>query len=239
MNLSTMTQEALTELYDNYIPQFDNTYKVEIFPYGNISNSIDEINLDDYICFHTTKVSFNGESLSLERDSVTKQFKLKNTDSFSRTNTLSLTWRECNGWKVKRYHDAWIGCIYDRKNDRYISYPVKESEGNTAKDILYRKIRITFPYNSSNLPREGEAYIEFLKVLPNTSGSIELGYNPTSNIVSHTINYYVTDWQFSIPSSAGIFQGNVISSQGNTIPSGVFQGSEGIFQGNTISSGRF
>ena len=82
MNLSTMTQEALTELYDNYIPQFDNTYKVEIFPYGNISNSIDEINLDDYICFHTTKVSFNGESLSLERDSVTKQFKLKNTDSF-------------------------------------------------------------------------------------------------------------------------------------------------------------
>ena len=67
MNLSTMTQEALTELYDKYIPQFDNTYKVEIFPYGN-SSSIKGINLDTYICFHATKVSFNGESLSLERD---------------------------------------------------------------------------------------------------------------------------------------------------------------------------
>lgn len=196
MNLSTMTQEALTELYDKYIPQFDNTYKVEIFPNGN-NHSIGNINLDNYICFHTTKVSFNGESLSLERDPVTKQFKLQNTNSFNRTNTLSLTWRECNGWEVKRYHDAWIGLIYDRNNDRYHSFPIDKNNNKTAQKVLYRNIRVTFPCQTSFSSKDKEAYIEFMDVLPNTSGSIELGYNTTSNIVSHTINYYVTDWSFS------------------------------------------
>lgn len=201
MNLSTMTRDALTELYDNYIPQFDNIYKVEIFPNGN-NPSIADINLDKYICFHTTKVSFNGESLSLERDPVTKQFKLKNTDSFSRTNTLSLTWRECNGWEVKRYHDAWMGLIYDRKNDCYNSFPIDENNNENAQKKLYRNIRVTFPYYDTSLSSGAqEAYIQFLKVLPNTSGSIELGYSSTSNIISHTINYYVTDWDFVIPSS--------------------------------------
>lgn len=201
MNLSTMTQEALTELYDKYIPQFDNTYKVEIFPYGN-SSSIKGINLDidTYICFHATKVSFNGESLSLERDPVTKKFKLKNTDSFSRTNTLSLTWRECSGWKVKRYHDAWMGLIYDRENDCYNSFPINKPEEDTARNKLYRNIRVTFPYETSSSRDDREIYVDFLDVLPNTSGSIDVGYNSTSNIVSHTINYYVTDWKFSVPS---------------------------------------
>ena len=193
MDLDILTNEALIELYDNYTPQYSNLYKVEIFSNG-YTTALDGINLKDYICFHTTKVSFNGESLSLDRDSVTKMFKLKNQDSYTRTNTLSLSWRECDGWKVKRYHDKWIGLIYDRKNDCYKSFDIKGE--NTASRLLYRKIRVTFPYNIKENPKE-EAYIDFFNVLPSNSGNIALEYNTTSSIMTHNIDYYVTDWGFS------------------------------------------
>ena len=193
MDLDILTNEALIELYDNYTPQYSNLYKVEIFSNG-YTTALDGINLKDYICFHTTKVLFNGESLSLDRDSVTKKFKLKNQDSYNRTNTLSLSWRECDGWKVKRYHDKWIGLIYDRKNDCYKSFDIKGE--NTASRLLYRKIRVTFPFNIKENPKE-EAYIDFFGVLPSNSGNISLEYNTTSSIMTHSIDYYVTDWGFS------------------------------------------
>lgn len=193
MDLDILTNEALIELYDNYTPQYSNLYKVEIFSNG-YTTALDGINLKDYICFHTTKVSFNGESLSLDRDSVTKMFKLKNQDSYTRTNTLSLSWRECDGWKVKRYHDKWMGLIYDRKNDCYKSFDIKGED--TASRLLYRKIRVTFPYNIKENPKE-EAYIDFFDVLPSNSGNIALEYNTTSSIMTHNIDYYVTDWGFS------------------------------------------
>ena len=193
MDLDILTNEALIELYDNYTPQYSNLYKVEIFSNG-YTTALDGINLKDYICFHTTKVSFNGESLSLDRDSVTKMFKLKNQDSYTRTNTLSLSWRECDGWKVKRYHDKWMGLIYDRKNDCYKSFDIKGED--TASRLLYRKIRVTFPYNIKENPKE-EAYIDFFNVLPSNSGNIALEYNTTSSIMTHNIDYYVTDWGFS------------------------------------------
>ena len=193
MDLDILTNEALIELYDNYTPQYSNLYKVEIFSNG-YTTALDGINLKDYICFHTTKVSFNGESLSLDRDSVTKMFKLKNQDSYTRTNTLSLSWRECDGWKVKRYHDKWMGLIYDRKNDCYKSFDIKGE--NTASRLLYRKIRVTFPFNIKENPKE-EAYIDFFGVLPSNSGNISLEYNTTSSIMTHSIDYYVTDWGFS------------------------------------------
>ena len=193
MDLDILTNEALIELYDNYTPQYSNLYKVEIFSNG-YTTALDGINLKDYICFHTTKVLFNGESLSLDRDSVTKKFKLKNQDSYTRTNTLSLSWRECDGWKVKRYHDKWIGLIYDRKNDCYKSFDIKGE--NTASRLLYRKIRVTFPFNIKENPKD-EAYIDFFGVLPSNSGNISLEYNTTSSIMTHSIDYYVTDWGFS------------------------------------------
>ena len=193
MDLDILTNEALIELYDNYTPQYSNLYKVEIFSNG-YTTALDGINLKDYICFHTTKVSFNGESLSLDRDSVTKMFKLKNQDSYTRTNTLSLSWRECDGWKVKRYHDKWMGLIYDRKNDCYKSFDIKGED--TASRLLYRKIRVTFPFNIKENPKE-EAYIDFFNVLPSNSGNIALEYNTTSSIMTHNIDYYVTDWGFS------------------------------------------
>lgn len=205
MNLYTSTNEALTEIYDSYYPQYDNLYTVEI-SYPTEEISIEGFNLENYIKFHATKVSFNGESLSLERDPITKRFKLKNTDSYSRTNTLDITWRECDGWKVKRYHDSWVGLIYNRKDDHYWSQDVPLA-GNLNNKI-YRTITITFPYEMNSPIRERqnsinsedysyrELKLRFSEVLPNTTGNISVGYSTTSNIVSHSLSYYITDWDF-------------------------------------------
>ena len=206
MNLYTSTNEALTEIYDSYYPQYDNLYTVEISSPSTEEISIEGFNLENYIKFHATKVSFNGESLSLERDLITKRFKLKNTDSYSRTNTLDITWRECDGWKVKRYHDSWVGLIYNRKDDHYWSQDVPLA-GNLNNKI-YRTITITFPYEMNSPIRERqnsinsedysyrELKLRFSEVLPNTTGNISVGYSTTSNIVSHSLSYYITDWDF-------------------------------------------
>ena len=206
MNLYTSTNEALTEIYDSYYPQYDNLYTVEISSPSTEEISIEGFNLENYIKFHATKVSFNGESRSLERDPITKRFKLKNTDSYSRTNTLDITWRECDGWKVKRYHDSWVGLIYNRKDDHYWSQDVPLA-GNLNNKI-YRTITITFPYEMNSPIRERqnsinsedysyrELKLRFSEVLPNTTGNISVGYSTTSNIVSHSLSYYITDWDF-------------------------------------------
>ena len=206
MNLYTSTNEALTEIYDSYYPQYDNLYTVEISSPSTEEISIEGFNLENYIKFHATKVSFNGESLSLERDLITKRFKLKNTDSYSRTNTLDITWRECDGWKVKRYHDSWVGLIYNRKDDHYWSQDVPLA-GNLNNKI-YRTITITFPHEMNSPIRERqnsinsedysyrELKLRFSEVLPNTTGNISVGYSTTSNIVSHSLSYYITDWDF-------------------------------------------
>ena len=213
MNLYTSTNEALTEIYDSYYPQYDNLYTVEISSPSTEEISIEGFNLENYIKFHATKISFNGESLSLERDPITKRFKLKNTDSYSRTNTLDITWRECDGWKVKRYHDSWVGLIYNRKDDHYWSQDVPLA-GNLNNKI-YRTITITFPYemNSPIRKRQNsinsedysyrELKLQFSEVLPNTTGNISVGYSTTSNIVSHSLSYYVTDWDFLEPDDIG------------------------------------
>ena len=189
MNLYTSTNEALTEIYDSYYPQYDNLYTVEISSPSTEKISIEGFNLENYIKFHATKVSFNGESLSLERDPITKRFKLKNTDSYSRTNTLDITWRECDGWKVKRYHDSWVGLIYNRKDDHYWSQDVPLA-GNLNNKI-YRTITITFPYEMNSPIRERqnsinsedysyrELKLRFSEVLPNTTGNISVGYSTT------------------------------------------------------------
>ena len=206
MNLYTSTNEALTEIYDSYYPQYDNLYTVEISSPSTEEISIEGFNLENYIKFHATKVSFNGESLSLERDPITKRFKLKNTDSYSRTNTLDITWRECDGWKVKRYHDSWVGLIYNRKDDHYWSQDVPLA-GNLNNKI-YRTITITFPYEMNNPIRERqnsinsedysyrELKLRFSEVLPNTTGNISVVYSTTSIIVSLSLSYYITDWDF-------------------------------------------
>lgn len=208
MNLYTNTNEALTEIYDSYSPQYDNIYTVEISS-ATRGVYIEGLDLENYIKFHATKVSFNGESLSLERDPVTKRFKLKNTDSYSRTNTLEITWRECDGWKIKRYHDDWVGLIYNRKDDHYWSQDVPLA-GNINNKI-YRTITIAFPYEmdrpiiGGQNPTNSENYfykelkLSFYEVLPNTTGNISVGYSPTSNIVSHSLSYYITDWDFLYP----------------------------------------
>lgn len=190
-----VTNRELSELYTNYKPAYDNLYKVEIFSADGyaFAPGVNDINLTNYISFHTYSVSFNGESLSLERDALTKRFKLKTSNSYSRTDTLTLGWRENVSWEVKQYHDNWLAKFYNRETDNYISYDKEPESRNSANAQLYRNIRVTLMNEEQDESKY--KYVIFKNVLPNTTGGISLGWKETPSIVSHSITYYVTEWE--------------------------------------------
>lgn len=136
--------------------------------------------MNNYLKFQSPSVSFNGESLNLERNFATKKFHLSNS-SYQRTNELSISWRESDDWRVKRYHENWIDLFYDRKNDYYLSHDDPYEEG------LYRTITVKLGNKQG---------IRFNNVIPQTTGGLNLSWSTSPTIVSHSISYYVEDWEW-------------------------------------------
>lgn len=220
--MGTINSNNINSLYNDYNPAFDNLYTVEISTYsssGKLGKGLDskgtsgtrgeELNLiGDYIKLHATAVQFNGESLQLERNEVTKNFQLSD-NAYTRTDTLSITWRESDEWIVKKYHDEWLSLFYNKEGDHYWSYPrtysSTEPNINVAgyvslenKDI-YRRFVITLPINKggNSSSRYFENKVTFEYVLPNSSGGLNLGWKSKGDVVSHQMNYYVTKWEMS------------------------------------------
>lgn len=187
MGLETISN--LTDVYLNYKPAYNNLYGIEIF---SVDGTTDVMN--DYIQFHATNVTFNGESLNLNRNEVTKLFAVSESNTYSRTNDLSITWRENADWDVKKYHEDWIALFYDREKDQYLSADTK----HPARE-RYRKIVITLPSSSST-----DKVLKFTleDVLPKTMGNLNLGWGPQANIITHSMSYYPTKWSWSSESVA-------------------------------------
>lgn len=182
--LGVENKDFIKNIYE-YSPAVNNLYKVEIFPYS----SEDITDLSNHLKFHSTNVDFNGESLSLKRNDITKRFQLESTLPYKRTDNLSITIRESDKWMIKKYHEKWLSCFYDRDNDCFIS-----ADGiNHKLEFLYRKIRVTLPSSSS--VTNDKNVITFI-VLPSNSGDLKLGWGSSSKIVSHSIIYYVEDWHW-------------------------------------------
>lgn len=192
----------ISSIYNDYHPAFKNLYKIEIYP--GTSESVTE-DIKTYIGLHATSVMFNGETLNMERNEVTKNFQLSGGSPYQRTNELTITWREDEFWKVKEYHDDWLECLYDRDSDCFISYPLNPNEtvvrdlnsNNIYKNIrisrndLFRNIKITLPDHLS----KDAVFIEFNSILPKNTGGIDLGWGSSSDIIRHSISYYVTEWK--------------------------------------------
>lgn len=183
-----VTSSELSTIYNDYSPAFDNLYTVEIFHIGVPSTSRYQDDISTHIKFHAPSVQFGGESLSLIRNSITKKFQLSD-DEFTRVDKLSITWRESDDLRVKKYHDEWLRLFYDRENDYFLSYPYNGID----KRYLYRDIEITLPHNSGD---KKEKFI-FSDVLPNTSPGLSLSWKNNGGIISHSLDYYVTDWKLS------------------------------------------
>lgn len=189
-----ITTHTITELYTNYKPAFNNLYKIEMT--NIVEGENDE--LDKYVTLHAYNVQFGGESLQLTRNTVTKQFQLNDTDAYKRTDTLTIQWRENDDWEVKRYHENWIAMFYDKENDHYISYPYTKNNVTYNKEAIYRTFTITLPVNGTFGEDTSSGYrqIRFNGVLPQDAPGIALGWATQANIVTHSINYYVTSWEW-------------------------------------------
>ena len=165
------TSQHISSLYD-YKPAYKNLYKIEIL--GDEDRSI-----SDYCLLHATQVTFNGETLTLQRNPVTKQFTLPGkTEAFKLADDLRITWRENDLWKVRQFHQAWLNRFYDRSRDCYICGP----EGK-SKTFL-----ITLP---------GNIRIQFNGVYPKSAGNVDLQWSTQGGIITHGLDYYVTSWTWT------------------------------------------
>lgn len=175
-----------TEMIDNiysYNPAFKNLYKVEIYCE---SNSV--YNINQYFSAHCENVKFGEESLTLKRNDVTKNFQIEGTP-YKWQDTLTITWRECDSWKVKKYHEDWMSVIYDKSTDRY-----KSLSGDEVKK-LYRTIRVTLP-KSQGTDYDDKNIIVFEGVIINQVPGIDLAWGQQSDVVRHSLNYYVKNYHW-------------------------------------------
>lgn len=181
-------RDELSSIYDSsYTPAVKNLYTVSIV-------SEDE-KLNSYLKCHATSVSFNGESLAFQRNSVTKLFYV-DSDAYKLTDDLTITWREADDWRVRKYHEAWLACFYDREQDCYISYPYN----GRSSSCLTRTIRITLPKTSSEGSFKGikpsTHILELTGVIPTNVGDLNLAWGPSGSNISHTLSYKVENWKW-------------------------------------------
>lgn len=178
---------SISELYDTYKPAYSNIY--EIFIFNSKINNDDSLDLENYIKFHAVNVSIEGESLELTRNEVTKQFQLNDTQAFKRVDNITIQWREEEHWKVKKYHEQWLGMFYDKEHDCYMSY----SKSDRYK--LYRTIKVILPHEGA-FNRDCDCLC-FYNVLPQNAPGLSLSWSPSASIVTHSLNYYVTNFGWS------------------------------------------
>ena len=181
---------GINEIFDNVNYASKNLYTVEISNFNFTSEVLNSNeDLSEYLKFQSPSISFKGESLDLIRNEVTKNFQLSDDgNSFKWTNELSITWRERDDWCVKKYHEAWINLIYNRKNDRY------QSVDSSTLSKLYKVITVTLPKSTTN--PDSKHIIKFYDVIPRNLGDLDLKWGTSADNVEHNITYYVKSWNW-------------------------------------------
>lgn len=181
---------GINEIFDNVNYASKNLYTVEISNFNFTSEVLNSNeDLSEYLKFQSPSISFKGESLDLIRNDVTKNFQLSDDgNSFKWTNELSITWRERDDWCVKKYHEAWINLIYNRKNDRY------QSVDSFTLSKLYKVITVTLPKSTTN--PDAKRIIKFYDVIPRNLGDLDLKWGTSADNVEHNITYYVKSWNW-------------------------------------------
>lgn len=195
----------LTAIYTDFNPAVKNLYTVEIYGANSASDKPFEVAaMNDYLKYHATKIEFGGESLDLERDSVTHKFKLKKSNSFKWVDELKITWQESDDWRVKKYHEDWLSNFYDKNTGCYKSQvqgTFIEEDGNittvSTASSLYRIFKVILPVPASN--RDSELTfpcIRFNNVLPKNVGDLSLEWTNSPSLISHSLSYYVESWSW-------------------------------------------
>ena len=162
-----------------YVPAYKNRYEVSFID-TTTGADID----GEYARFGATDVSFGDESLTFVRNPATTRFTLKE-GAYKRSDTLTITWRESDMYKVKALHREWVSRFYDASTDKYIS----------AKDPVeaksrYKVIQIVVPSTAG----DGKATRFRFTCLPNNIGNLSLAWGPSAGLTTYAISYYVEEW---------------------------------------------
>lgn len=196
-----ITASELTELYTKYNPAAKNLYTVQIYATNEETTAIEDVN--DYLKFHATSVTFNGETFDLERNPITRKFQVRK-DAYKWSDELIINWREADDWRVRKYHEKWISLFYDRKKDCYKSNDITTQQ---TKNNLYRTFIITLPESKSssgfNSIDKKLHRIKFKSVLPKNVGNLNLSWSSAPSFVEHSLSYYVEDWEWVADNELG------------------------------------
>lgn len=172
--------DGMENIYKSFKPASKNLFEIEIYTTGSEGEDVNlgggKFNteaISKYAKFHAVSVKIDDEYLSLKRNDLSKLFQVDGNESYVRANKLSIKWRESSDWEVRKYHEAWIGKIYNKEKDVYLS----------LTSTPYRKIIIRLPEKYS---------LECSGILPKNIGNFELAWGKGSSIVEPQLDYYVT-----------------------------------------------
>ena len=160
-----------------YTPAYKNRYEVSFI------DITDGVAVDgNYAKYGATNVTFGDESISFMRNPAT----LKEGGAYKRSDTLTITWRESDMYKVKALHKEWISRFYNKDTDKYVS-----AANSVEAKSRYKIIQIIVPSSTGN----GKATRFRFTCLPNNIGNLDLAWGSTAGLTTYSISYYVEDWE--------------------------------------------
>ena len=118
--LSQVNEDLVNNIY-NFRPALNNVFEV-YFIYTGEQREIDS-EFSNITAFTCSNVKFNGEEIDITRHDITKFFYMKD---FKRQDQLQLTFLETKDRIVRRYHEDWLSCFYNRERDCFKSYDTKK-----------------------------------------------------------------------------------------------------------------
>lgn len=136
----------------------------------------DTTNFNDMCKLNAVSVNFNSDTILLDRDNVTKLFKLKHTgESYQRVSTVTINFRETSDFKVRNFFEDWQNSFYNKEKDYYYS---KDPRRNFKLTLLdgHGVGRKTYYLNN---------------IIPQNIGSLNLLWGNNPQIVTYTISFYV------------------------------------------------
>lgn len=189
-----------------YKPLYKNLYEVTFLPAREIENSVVSPELQSakeflniYAKYHATSISIPEESLSLTRHPSTRLFQLSSNDLtgsfYTRGDILQITWRENANLDIRRFHEDWISCIYSKKYDMFISYPVSTNPQATPEDDP-----INYIYKNAIVNLLGETgsdvmyRLKLINMIPENIPNMDFRFSNTSEIMEFTMKYYIQNW---------------------------------------------
>lgn len=176
--LSQVNEDLVNNIY-NFRPALNNVFEVYFIKTGT-QREIDS-EFSNITAFTCSSVNFNGEEIDIARHDITKFFYMKD---FKRQDHLKLTFLETKDRIVRRYHEDWLSCFYDRKRDFFKSYDTKEE----AQAALQRDVKVKFPKDERSM-----WVLSFGGVMIKQTPGIELKWGEPS-IVTLPLSYVVSSW---------------------------------------------